>query len=96
MQTVIVKQGQSVLDIAIIYTGTVDTCFEIAVLNQMSVSDFLTVGQALIVPDVINKKIIGLFSDKNQPATGTTIEQENQIPLKGIGYMQIGNSFKVS
>jgi LysM repeat protein len=97
MQTITVKQGQSLLDIAITYTGTVESCFEISILNQMSVTDILSVGQQLIVPDVINKNVVILFSEKNQPATGLTAAQNNEIPvLKGIGYMQIGKTFKTS
>ncbi|MFC3158991.1 hypothetical protein SAMN05443633_107149 [Chryseobacterium arachidis] len=95
-----VLNRQSILDISIQYTGDVQNCFAIAIANGMSVSDFLSSGLTLTIPDELEKNIdvINYYASKKiKPATGATLEQENQLPtLKGIGYMQIGNTFKVS
>ncbi|AZA84790.1 hypothetical protein C1637_18585 [Chryseobacterium lactis] len=95
-----VLNRQSILDISIQYTGDVQKCFDIAIANGMSVSDLLASGTQLIIPDEIEKNpdVINYYTSRLiKPATGTTLEQENQLPtLKGIGYMQIGNTFKVS
>ncbi|MEN4762655.1 MULTISPECIES: hypothetical protein [unclassified Chryseobacterium] len=95
-----VLNRQSILDIAIQYTGDVQKCFDIAIANGMSVSDFLTSGVTLTIPDEMEKNndVINYYASKKiKPATGTTLEQESQLPtLKGIGFMQLGNTFKVS
>lgn len=95
-----VLNRQSILDISIQYTGDVQKCFDIAVANGMAVSDLLASGTSLTIPDELGKNsdVINYYTSKMiKPATGTTLEQENQFPsLKGIGYMQIGNTFKVS
>lgn len=96
----IILNNQSILDIAIQHTGTVENCFAIAVANGISVSDILTAGLPVEIPDDLpkNTDVLNYYNAKKiQPATGTTTEQNNEIPLlKGIGYMQIGNSFKTS
>ncbi|WP_395974285.1 LysM peptidoglycan-binding domain-containing protein [Chryseobacterium cucumeris] len=95
MQTVIVKQGQSIQDIAIIYTGTIDTCFEIAKLNTISIMDNLIVGQSIIVPDPTSKKGQILFNEKKMPAT-EIIELSVEVnPLSGINYWAIEETFEV-
>nr|WP_315032483.1 hypothetical protein [uncultured Chryseobacterium sp.] len=95
-----VLNRQSILDISIQYTGDVQKCFDIAIANGMSVSDLLASGTTLTIPDDIEKNpdVINYYASRLlKPATGTTLQQENQLPtLKGIGYMQIGNTFKVS
>ncbi|KMQ63004.1 hypothetical protein ACM46_13720 [Chryseobacterium angstadtii] len=95
-----VLNKQSILDIAIQHTGDVQNCFDIAIANGMAVSDLLTTGKALSVSDITNAKadVLQYYQSKNiKPATGTTLSEERQVPsLKGIGYMQLENSFKVS
>lgn len=95
MQTVIVKQGQSILDIAIIYTGDAVIGFDIAKLNNLSITDVLTAGQKLIVPDVIKKNIVALFDPKNQPATDVTKTGEPGEAPEGISYWILNKNFIV-
>lgn len=95
-----VLNQQSILDIAIQYTGDVQNCFDIAVANGMAVSDLMNTGKTLSVSNNANAKadVLQYYTSKNlKPATGTTLSQDSQVPsLKGIGYMQLENSFKVS
>lgn len=99
MQTIVVKQGQSVLDIAIVYTGDVKTSFDIAVLNGIAITDDLPAGKNLIVPDVINKNIVALFNERNQPATDLRNKKvfggEAETQFTGIEYWAIEKNFKV-
>ncbi len=92
---VVALHNQTLLDISIQHTGTVENCFKIAVANGLSVSDEITPGQELKIPsDVkIDKEILNYYKAKElQPATkGKEISQQG-----GIGYMQIGSTFKVS
>ncbi len=96
-----VLNNQSLLDIAVQYTGTIENAFKIAVANGLSLTDDLEPGAQLIIPaDVeMNSDVVNYFSAKGvQPATGLT---ENDLLIaqtvqRGIGYMQIGKTFKVS
>lgn len=98
---VIVLNNQSLIDVAIQHTGTIENAFKIAVANGLSLTDELEPGAQLIIPaDVeINNDVVSYFFAKGiQPATGLT---ENDLLIaqtvqRGIGYMQIGKTFKVS
>lgn len=95
-----ILHNQSILDIAIQHTGHVQNAFAIAVANGKSVSDDLFAGDDLIIPQtvLISSDIVSYYSAKNiQPATGLTVTENASIPvLRGIGYMSIGKTFKVS
>jgi len=98
---VIVQHNQSLFDISIRYTGTLENAFKIAVANGLSLTDELEPGAQLIIPaDVeMNNDIVSYFSAKGiQPATGLTDNDLliSQTVQRGIGYMQIGKTFKVS
>ena len=98
---VIVLNNQSLIDVAIQHTGTIENAFKIAVANGLSLTDELQPGAQLIIPaDVeMNSDVVNYFSAKGiQPATGL-IEKDLlivQTVQRGIGYMQIGKTFKVS
>lgn len=97
---VIVLNNQSILDVSIQHTGTVENSFAIAIANGLSVSNQLTSGISIEIPDDLQKNndVLNYYTAKQiQPASGLTIEQNSEIPtLKGIGYMQIGTTFKAS
>ena len=97
---VTVLHNQSLFDISIRYTGTIENAFKIAVANGLSLTDELEPGAQLIIPEVeMNNDVVNYFAGKGiQPATGLT---ENDLLIaqtvqRGIGYMQIGKTFKVS
>lgn len=54
MRTVTVLNNQSLWDIAIQEYGTVEVVFELAMANDIGVTDLLTAGQELILPEVDN------------------------------------------
>lgn len=93
-----VLERQSLLDFAIQHTGSVANAFAIAVANNISVSSFLIAGSELLIPgDVLkDEDILNFYNSKQiKPATGTV---KTPLPIErgGIGYMQIGSTFKVS
>ncbi|MEI7486867.1 MAG: hypothetical protein WCJ72_05565 [Chryseobacterium sp.] len=98
MKTIKVLNNQSVLDISIQYTGSVFNAFAIAAANNLCITDNLVLGSTLNIPDsveiddfVLNYYIL----NEIEPATGIT--DLSIIPTgKGIGWMQIENTFKVS
>ena len=98
MEPIIVLSNQSLLDIAIQHTGSVENSFEFAVQNGISVSDELVSGNDLFIPGDIafDNDILNYYTSKKiRPATAFT-EQNDAPQLGGIGYMRIGVNFKVS
>lgn len=81
------------------HTGTVENAFMIAKANNMPLSEKLTAGASLLIPlDVINDRdVLNYYKSRTiQPATALTEESEVVVEQKGIGYMEIGKTFKVS
>lgn len=94
----LVLNNQTILDVSLQHTGTVENCLAIAVANGFSVSDPLIPGTELIIPEniKINTDVLNYYSAKKiQPATGG-IDPLIIPTLKGIGYMSIADNFKVS
>lgn len=96
---IIVLNNQSILDVSIQHTGTVENSFAIAIANGFSVSEMLASGASIEIPDDLQKNsdVLNYYTAKQiQPATGLTTEQNGEIPTsKGIGYMQVSKTFKV-
>jgi hypothetical protein len=95
---IIVLHNQSLLDIAIQHTGSVFNAFEIAVANNIAISDDLIPGMLLVIPESIKKNndILNYYASKKiQPATAITVNPEDPI-LEGIGFWRIEKDFKIS
>ncbi len=97
--TITILHNQSLLDIAIQHTGRVENAFALAVANGISVTDDLTPGKDLVIPDTVqmDSDIVNYYSAKGiQPATawnGDTVDGEQE--LEGIGYWIINKNFIV-
>jgi hypothetical protein len=92
-----VLEGQSIFDIAIQRCGSAEAAFDIALLNDLSITDDLTTGQELIVPYIANTSVADYYTRKHLlPATGVTVDLESTITIGGLGYMAIGIDFIVS
>jgi len=91
----IVLEGQSLFDIAIQECGSVEAVTAIAVLNDISVTDDLQVGQLLQIPMPVNKQVAKYYKSHNlKPATAGNLDFTNKD--EGIGYWRIGIDFIVS
>lgn len=90
-----VYQGQSFLDKVLETTGSIDNAFAMAILNGMSITDDVVVGQELKATGATLKSVVSIFNNKKRPATAITMEQLQEIESKGIGYMRIGTTFIV-
>ncbi|AZB17570.1 hypothetical protein EG352_07225 [Chryseobacterium indologenes] len=98
METITVLHNQSLLDIAIQYTGKVENSFKIAVYNDVSMSDSLPPGATITIPDDVEKDqdVINYFSYHGfQPATDLIDDLIEVKPLSGIGYWEIETTFEV-
>lgn len=92
-----VLNKQSFHDVAIQRTGNVLNAFSIAIANGMAVSDQLSPGMDLIIPDEIeiDSDVVTYYQSKIlQPATAL---QDLKIieEKRGIGWMKVGRTFKV-
>ncbi len=95
MNSLMVYQGQSVLDKVIEATGNVDNAFEMAYLNGISLTDDVFITQVLKTSPVTNKRVVAFFNEYNRPATAITADQLQKINNKGIGFMRIRTNFIV-
>jgi hypothetical protein len=102
----IVKQGQTFLDKVTQLTGSYENALEMAMLNNMSITDDVSVGSKSIKTmfkigteiksgNITNKRVASFFNLKSEPATAIVNNNKNE-GLTGIGYMAIGRSFIVS
>ena len=97
--TTTILHNQSLLDLAIQHTGSVENAFILALQNGKSLTDDLESGEALnLEPTTINqnKDILSYYQSKKlQPATAVILPPEAER-LEGIGYWVIQTDFKVS
>lgn len=91
-----VLHSQSLLDLAIQHTGSVENAFDLALANGLSLTDDLEAGESiqLIAYGIQqNKDILNYYTAKNiQPATAITAAVEQP---QGISYWAIGIDFIV-
>ncbi|MWB92995.1 hypothetical protein GON26_01350 [Flavobacterium sp. GA093] len=88
------KQGQSFCDLVIQGTGNIENAVEMAILNNLSITDNLSIDQVLMPAGKENKSILEIWSEYNLPATALTDENLSVIiPDEGIGAMIIEDTF---
>lgn len=88
------KDNQTVFDIAIENSGSVDAAFDIAVKNNISISGTPPANETLQKSEVTDRKVTD-YMNKNKvtPVTGAVSEITRR---RGIGNMAIGENFRVS
>lgn len=100
--TITVLHNQSLLDLALQHTGTIESIFELAVLNEKSVTDDMVAGASLNVSTLSvgarNKDILAYYTAKNiQPATAFTKADKQVLErLEGISIWAINLDFIVT
>lgn len=90
-----VLNNQSLEDVAIRHCGTIEALFDIAYLNNISVTEELFADQILMIPskDYGSQEVINyLQENKQEPASGFN-NANSIIPHLGIGTMVIGQTF---
>lgn len=89
----IIKKHQELSDFTTQYAGTLSSLFEMAKLNGLSITDEVAPGMAL----KINKaelKVARYYANAGIDVVST--KKVSELKPGGVGYMQIGNDFKVS
>ena len=98
--TITVLHNQSLLDLALQHTGTIESIFEMAEANALNITDDVVVGKTLVLPAEMftNKDILSYYKAKNlQPATAFTKADEEVFErLEGISIWAINLDFVVS
>lgn len=89
----IIKERQSITDMAVQYAGDAAMAPVIAKANNVSVTSDVEAGTFMIIPAVSNKEVANFF-ERNGYAPAMKINTSTRPG--GIGYMQIGTDFKVS
>lgn len=97
MNDKIVYQGQNFIDKVLETTGSDENAFEMSLLNNVSITDDVIIGEELKVTPVTLKGIVRIFEQNNRPASGTlsAFEAGQDPGLSGIGNMIIENNFIV-
>ena len=91
-----VLKGQNLHDIAIQELGTADAAFDIAVRNDIAVTDLLNPEEGIVIPDdsVRDPKTVNFYDTKGlKPATENRGTIGSAI---GINFWTIEEDFRVS
>jgi hypothetical protein len=98
--TITALHNQSLLDIALQHTGSIESVFEFAEANSLNITDDVQAGKTLVLPTEAfsNKDILNYYTSKNlQPATAFSKEDEQVAKrLEGISIWAINLDFIVS
>lgn len=97
---VTVLHNQSLLDLALQHTGSIESVFELAGANTLNITDDVVAGKTLVLPAEAfsNKDILGYYTAKNlQPATAFSKEDEQVFErLEGISIWAINLDFVIT
>ena len=92
--------NQSLLDLALQHTGTIESVFEFAEANSLNITDDVQAGTPLYLGEGlgVRNEILSYYTAKNlQPATAFTKEDEQVFErLEGISIWAINLDFVVS
>ncbi|MCL2245863.1 MAG: hypothetical protein FWC10_06710 [Lentimicrobiaceae bacterium] len=96
MQTIKVQNRQTIWDIAIQYCGDREAAFQIAEINDISLTEDLPAGLSLSVPEPINARVVNHYFVNNiVPATAvetTAISTGNNIITNDGEYIMVTNN----
>ncbi|MBQ3804901.1 MAG: hypothetical protein II844_03715 [Prevotella sp.] len=91
------EAGQTLADMAVVHTGSMETLMILALKNDMPVTQRLETGQVLESADVVRREVVSSFmAASSRPATELTEEAAEDLGLGGIGYMAVEVDFIVS
>ena len=92
--------NQSLLDLALQHTGTIESVFELAEANNLNITDDVQAGTPLYLGEGmgVRDEILAYYTAKNlQPATAFSKEDEQVFErLEGISIWAINLDFIVS
>ena len=94
------RNNQSLLDIALQTLGSAEAAFDIALINGMSITDELFVGQILQIPSMsgyVQRRNAEYYTINSiMPATAITADIANTVLEEGVEFWAVGDDFIVS
>lgn len=98
--TITALHNQSLLDLALQHTGSIESVFELAEANSLNITDDVQAGAHLYLGEGlgVRNEILNYYTAKNlQPATAFSREDEQVFErLEGISIWAINLDFVVS
>lgn len=95
-----VNHNQTLLDMAIQHLGSVSGVFQIALLNNLSITAQLEAGTELKEGEPIDRDLVKYFIDHNCiPAGGavkTVAKTDSPEQLSGVGFWSINIDFSIT
>lgn len=92
-----IKDRQSLLDMALQTSGSMEAVFALAAINDTSLTAVLPDGRTLQTVSVENPSIVNRYAtEKIYPATALSPEEETALTQEGIHFMGIEIDFIVS
>ncbi len=89
--SIAVEDRQSLFDLALQISGSIETAFELAMANDLSLTEDLSVQDLKEVGSIANAQVKAHY-ENNKITPATAIEGLTET---GINYMEIEFSFKV-
>lgn len=93
METKVIAE-QSLFDIAILAGGSIESVFDIALQNDLSITGEMAAGQSLDVSRIESNQITDYYRVKG--ILPTTFSSQEIFTLSGLGYMALEENFIVS
>ena len=89
-----IREGQSIIDAAIIATGRAEAAIEMAIATGVSVTDDVdAIETAETETDLAVKSALDMAHA--EPATAVSAADEEAAPYRGVGFWAIGNDFEI-
>ena len=90
--------GQSVFDLSVQSSGSIEAAVELAVMNGLSLSDGLEAGVTLIEPSIISSQIVGYYGSRGiMPATAISTQTDTPATSDlGIEFWTIETDFIIN
>lgn len=91
-----VKDRQTLLDLAIATSGSLDSAMDFAIANGISLTSELSDGEELLTVGVIERCVLSEYErDGIIPATEASETDREVMPYGGIGLMRVGIDFEI-
>ena len=94
-----VYERQSMLDVAVQHSGGIESVFDLAFSNGLSITDDINPYDSLLgCESIVDSDIVDYYSNKGiVPATAATLDEiAHTIADEGIEFWAIGDDFIVS
>ncbi|MBB4034898.1 hypothetical protein GGR21_000785 [Dysgonomonas hofstadii] len=93
METKVIAK-QSLFDIAILAGGSIESVFDIALQNDLSITGEMSAGQTIDISGIEGNQITDYYRVKG--IMPTTFSSQEIFTLSGLGYMALEENFIVS